>query len=218
MRNLVLILALLTILGIISCDVDPLGIEKNVLMTKLDKDTNTIDTTHRDTIIRFEADSIRIVYSEKMAFIEGKDTILARWTPLLSVYRAVIDTTDGVYRLDFSINASREMDIDTIAEFRKENVIGLELNLDSFLLTEKAIFENNAINYNSKIYVHIVPTRHNEHYNGNYPLTISFGKPEIESDTLYLNGKFVIVIPTYGGTKKYNYFFTGDFHLRFPMK
>ena len=213
MKTLLIILALATASIIISCDTDPLGIEENVLIIPLNK-KDTIPLPEIKT--KFRSDTVICEFSEKIKLTNSQDTMSVRWTPLLLDATAVIDTLGGLKLDNLIINAQRFQD--SLAEYRKEQVLGFHLNLDSFKIVEKYVIEKNNEYCASKLILQILPSDKIETVHGNYPLTINFNETLYEDRKLILRGKFQIKVPSLHTPKKYDYIFVGDFNIHFKLE
>lgn len=214
MKSLILLFALTTVIIFAACDKDPLGIEDNILIIPLHKPEDTIPIP--DVKTKFRADTVICEFSEKIKLTNSNDTLSVRWNPLLLDASAVIDTLGGLKLDNLLINAQRFQD--TLAEYRKEHILGFHMNLDSFKIVDEYITEHNTGIYASKIILQIIPTKKVETIHGNYPIKITFKEPDYETRKLIIKGRFQIIVPTMHQPKKYDYNFVGDFIIHFTIE
>ncbi|MFC2130904.1 hypothetical protein ACFLSQ_05680 [Bacteroidota bacterium] len=217
MKIIILILTVVIFAGFISCKENSLNIEDNVLKTLLTDTTEKTPDTE-EIITKFRADSITMVFVEKIVWINERDTTFPRWNPLLINTDAVIDTGNKPFRLQMNIMAQRRQELDSISKYRKEHVIGFQLNLDSFSILEEYESNKNTDIYQSKIHIQLLPEKNMKTYFDDYPITIIFHKSEIEKKVLSLSGRFTIDVPVEHQEKKYDYYFIGEFTMRFPLE
>ena len=217
MKILILILTVIFLAGFISCNENSLNIEDNVLKTLM-TDTTGKTPDPEEIITKFRADSINLVFCEKIVWINEKDTIFTGWNPLLIDAAAVIDTGYKPFRLQMNIMAQRRQELDSISKYRNEHIIGFQLNLDSFSIEEKYETNKNTNIYRSKIHIQLLPGKGVETHIGDYPFTITFDNTGIERNILFLSGRFFIDVPVEHQEKKYKYYFIGEFTIRFPLE
>ncbi|MFH1051163.1 MAG: hypothetical protein V1779_09590 [bacterium] len=211
MKKLIMFIALITVVILAACDKDPLGIEDNIIITKL-----TEDEPIPEVKTEFESDTVICEFIEKIKLINSNDTLSLRWSPLLIDASAVIDTLGGLTLINFVINTQRYTD--SLAEYRKEHILGFHLNLDSFDIVEQYTAEQNNPNYKSQLSLQLLPSKKVENVFGNYPFIITFRNPVYDDGRLVIRGRFQIIVPTYQQTKKYDYIFIGEFNMHFTLE
>ncbi|ROL62182.1 hypothetical protein D9V86_02070 [Bacteroidetes/Chlorobi group bacterium ChocPot_Mid] len=210
MKKIILISALAVAFILTSCYESPLGIEKNVIIIPLDSNPKP------DIRTKFRADTVICEFVEKIKLNNSNDTLNVRWTPLLLDANAIIDTLGGLKLINFFINAQRAPD--SIAEYRKEHVLGINLNLDSFLVENKFFSESNNNYYHSRLALQMLPSRKIEYIFGNYLFILTFRAPVYENKKLILRGRFTIDVPNAGSQLKYKYIFVGEFAIHFKLE
>lgn len=225
MKKLTLFLSALLIVILMACGEDPLGIEENFISKIIDSadvdpgpDTNIVDTTKKDIKTKFQADSILIRFSEKIAFVSGGEPpVHSRWMPMLFDSYAIIDTSKepGFDKLFISAQRNKE---DSLAPFRKEIILGFGMELDSFKLVREYTAKKNNRQYKSKLNIYINSEREIVTINGEYHIEIKFGELKTEGDFLILIGEFVIDVPVTHPQKKYNYLFMGEMIFKFKLE
>lgn len=210
MKKLILISALAVAFLLTACYENPLGIEKNVNIIPLDSNPKP------DIKTKFRTDTVLTEFFDRIKLSNANDTISVRWTPLLIDANAVIDTLGGLKLINFNINTQRAPD--SLAEYRKEHVLGFQLNLDSFKIVEKFETERNKDNFTSKLMLQLFPSKKIETIYGNYLFVLTFRKPVFENKKMILRGRFVIDVPNAGSQQKYDYKFVGEFAMHFKME
>lgn len=221
MKKLILFIASILTVTLIACDKDSVGIEENLRKTPLyvdknDSTDNKPDTTKKDIKTKFRSDSVVIKFWEKHIFMQGSDTITTRWTPLLFDVFAIVDTSKSPFFEKLFITAQRFKD-DSVAQFRKEVILGFNLELDSFKLVKEYNTNKNNRQYKSKMNLYIINEKVIKTIIGDYPIELKFGQLVKEGEYLFLNGKFTIVVPLFHQQMKYNYFFIGEMNFRFKL-
>jgi hypothetical protein len=224
MKKLTLFLSALLIVTLMACGEDPLGIEENLISKIIDSanvdpgpDTNVVDTTKKEIKTKFQADSILIRFSEKIIFLPSGETAHSRWTPLLFDSYAIIDTSNEPGFDKLFISAQRYKD-DSLANFRKEVILGFGMELDSFKLVREYTAKKNNRHYKSKLNIWIISEREIVTINGEYPIEINFAEFKTEENFLVLSGEFVIDVPLTHQQKKYNYLFKGEMIFKFKLE
>jgi hypothetical protein len=211
MKKIILLTALSLVFIFTSCSKDPLGIEDNVKITKLTKDDSIPEVK-----TKFRSDTVVCEFVEKIKLVSYNDTISVKWNPLLIDASAIIDTLGGLKLDAFSLSVQRAPD--SLAEYRKEQVLGFYLNLDSFNIVDRTEFGHTNEYYKSKIAMQFFPSKKVENKLGNYPLLLTFRAPVYDNKKMILRGRFQITIPLNQTPKKYDYLYIGEFAIHFTLE
>jgi len=218
MKYILSFIILVSLVASYSCNDNVLGIEKNVNTIPIGDNSNNQgggDTTTVPVKTIFRADSINVVYFERITWDKGKQFYISKWTPAMESYSAVIDTTSPA-KLTMFLSATRAIDRDTISKLRKEHILAFEINTDSLILEHIYTTNKNTRVCRSKLVEQMFASNSIRVYNGNYTLQFEFSAPRFQDNYMVLVGTFKINAPLMM-MRPYIFFFNGEFKIYFPM-
>ncbi len=202
----------------IGCDEDPLGLEKNVLVSEISDETPD-DTSGGEDVPQtvFGADSIVMNFFELSRSKMRTDTNVTSWTHVILDSSASVDTSSSPFTINMNLVLGRNLESDTINSPRLERIVRFDLRLTE----TPAFYKYRTMNDNrfiqSKVYVQDRVSGKTTIYHGKYPLTLYFEDPIIRDDHGLIRFTFLLNVPLEPASVLARMMFTGEVKIYYSF-